>query len=139
MNYIKWGLVGILAAICTMVVFQNADFLKTTYSLGVDFKLSDAWVYHTPELPNGLFLLIAAFIGVIAGYGATLPGWFRTKKAMKQNADEIKALQAQVNKLKNRPAPSFSLEHEEEPATEEEAPAAESASEKKETQETATP
>lgn len=128
-----------IVALCIMVIYQNAEFLKTTYSLGVDFKLSDAWVFHTPELPNGVFLLITLFVGVIVGYGVTLPGWMRNKKLIRQSGEEVRALRSQVEKLKNRPAPSFSLDSEEESAANENAAPADAASaEEKDSQEAAT-
>ncbi|MBI9076773.1 MAG: LapA family protein [Desulfatibacillum sp.] len=138
MNYFKAGLVGVLGAVCIMVLFQNAEFLKAPYSLGVDFKLSDAWVYHTPELPNGLFLLIAAFIGLLVGYGITIPGWLRNKKALRKNNDQIKALLSQVTELKNRPAPKFTLDSEEEAGRIEEATSSENMLEDKDARETVT-
>ncbi|WP_028315124.1 LapA family protein [Desulfatibacillum aliphaticivorans] len=138
MKVIKGGLAGVIVALCIMVIYQNAEFLKTTYSLGVDFKLSDAWVFHTPELPNGVFLLITLFVGVIVGYGVTLPGWMRNKKLIRQSGEEVRALRSQVEKLKNRPAPSFSLDSEAESAADESTAPADASAEEKDNQEAAT-
>jgi hypothetical protein len=105
---VVWLLIfGFLA----LVIFQNEDyFLNAQQHLRLNLHFFDE--FKSPSLPPAVFHLVFFFFGVVAAYGMSTAGRFRSRKAIKRlqvaaeaREKELMSLKTELAGLKGEPLP----------------------------------
>jgi uncharacterized integral membrane protein len=111
MNKVKLVIWLLIFGFLALVVFQNEDyFLNTQQHLRLNLYFFTE--YRSPSLPLAVFHLVFFAFGVVAAYGLSAAGRFRSHKTVKRlqaaAADrdkELVALKTELARLKGQPLP----------------------------------
>ena len=105
MKRVKIVIGVLIIVLVALIIIQNQDYFFAQESLKMDLYVLQ---YHTPEFPNGTFIIACLLIGFLGAYIIGLPDRFKSKKAIKNlNADvsshleKISVLEKELESYKN--------------------------------------
>lgn len=111
MKKVKLAVWLLIFGFLALVIFQNEDyFLNTQQNLRLNLHFFQE--YQSPSLPPAVFHLIFFAFGVVAAYGMSAAGRFRSHQAVKRlqaaaeaREKEITTLKTELARLKGEPLP----------------------------------
>ena len=100
----------VIFGVIALLIFQNQAFFLTNQALRVNLGVIK--VYHTPELPIAILVLLFFLVGILIAYLFNLSARFKARRTIKKlNATiashntEVEGLQRELNELKGIETP----------------------------------
>ena len=100
----------VIFGVIALLIFQNQAFFLTNQALRVNLGVIK--VYHTPELPIAILVLLFFLVGILIAYLFSLSARFKARRTIKKlNATiasqntEVEGLRRELNSLKGIETP----------------------------------
>ena len=108
MKKVKFVLWVLVLGFIVLVIFQNQTYLLAKHHLLVNIFLAQ---YQTPDLANGIYILLSFILGLLIAYFLGLSDRLRSRKTIKKlketlstNDSDLSALRDELEALKQTPS-----------------------------------